>query len=144
MGRNRSVRMANTRLIETEIRNYHDTRQVLRDLEDTIIQPGAASDPDEYVPKHEPGDPTPSRAVRLMTSATIAELRRRVAAIEYMLTVVKASPESARYEMLKLAYWDNRYTVEGICDQLKLSRATYYRWRREMLQLVAEKLGWEV
>jgi RinA family phage transcriptional activator len=61
-----------------------------------------------------------------------------------MLRVVKASPEPGRYDLIRLAYWDRRFTVKGICDQLSISERTYYRWRREALQLVAERLGWEV
>ena len=142
--RDRNIRLANERVIEAEVRNYHQTLQTLRELEESIALPGQVGDLSEQVATTEPGDPTPSRAIRMMTSAQLLEIRRRVEAIEYMLRVVKASPEPARYDLIRLAYWDGRYTVIGICDQLKISKTTYYRWRREALQLVAERLGWEV
>ena len=142
--RDKRIRQANLRLIEAEIRNYHQTVRDLRELEEAVALPGAVGDPAEHVVRTQPGDPTPGRAIKLMTSAYIREIRRRVDAIEYMLTVLKASPEAGRYELVRLAYWDGRFTVKGICDQLNISQATYYRWRKEALQLVAERLGWEI
>ena len=139
----RHIRNATLRLIEAEIRNYHQTVRDLRELEESIALPGQGEFSDG-TRSTEPGDPTPSRAIRMMTSAQLLEIRRRVEAIEYMLRVVKASPEPARYDLIRLAYWDGRFTVKGICDQLNISQATYYRWRKEALQLVAERLGWEI
>ena len=139
----RHIRNATLRLIEAEIRNYHQTIETLRELEESIALPGQG----EFgngTRSTEPGDPTPSRAYRMMTSAQLLEIRRRVDAIEYMLRVVKSSPEPGRYELIRLAYWDGRYTVMGICDKLNIGKTTYYRWRREALQLVAERLGWEI
>jgi RinA family phage transcriptional activator len=141
--RDRHIRNASLRLIEAEIRNYHQTLKGLRELEEAIALPGQGEFGDG-TRSTEPGDPTPARAYKMMTSAQLLEIRRRVDAIEYMLRVVKASPEPGRYDLIRLAYWDRRFTVKGICDQLSISERTYYRWRREALQLVAERLGWEV
>ena len=141
--RDRDIRNATLRLIEAEIRNYHQTIETLRELEESIALPGQG----EFgngTRSTEPGDPTPARAYKMMTSAQLLEIRRRVDAIEYMLRVLKASPEPGRYELIRLAYWDGRYTVMGICDKLNIGKTTYYRWRREALQLVAERLGWEI
>jgi RinA family phage transcriptional activator len=141
--RDRHIRNASLRLIEAEIRNYHQTLKDLRELEESIALPGQG----EFgngTRSTEPGDPTPARAYKMMTSAQLLEIRRRVDAIEYMLRVVQASPEPGRYDLIRLAYWDRRYTVMGICDKLNIGKTTYYRWRREALQLVAERLGWEI
>ena len=142
--RDRHIRNASLRLIEAEIRNYHQTVKDLRELEEAVAYPAAIGDFSDRVPSAGPNDPTPARAHRMMTSAQLLEIRRRVEAIGQMLRVLKASPEPGRYELIRLAYWDGRYTVRGICDQLSISERTYYRWRREALQLVAERLGWEV
>ena len=141
--RDRHIRNATLRLIEAEIRNYHQTIETLRELEESIALPGQGEFGDG-TRSTEPGDPTPARAYKMMTSAQLLEIRRRVDAIEYMLRVLKASPEPGRYELIRLAYWDGRYTVMGICDKLNIGKTTYYRWRREALQLVAERLGWEI
>ena len=142
--RDRHIRNASLRLIEAEIRNYHQTLKDLRELEEAVAYPAAIGDFSDRVPSAGPNDPTPARAHRVMTSAQLLEIRRRVEAIEYMLRVLKASPEPGRYELIRLAYWDGRYTVMGICDKLNIGKTTYYRWRREALQLVAERLGWEI
>jgi len=144
MNRDRNIRAASMRMIELEIRNYHNNIKTLHELEEAIALPGAVGEPDEYVPSSSPGDPTPARALRLMSSTELVEMRRRLDAIEYMLEVVRASPEEGRYELIELAYWDGRYTVVGICDQLNISRTTFYRWRKEAIQLVASQLGWRV
>ena len=139
--RDRHIRNASLRLIEAEIRNYHQTLKDLRELEESIAMPGMQEETGKTA---EPGDPTPARAIRMMTSTQLMEIRRRVSAIEHMLEILKASPEPGRYELIRLAYWDGRYTVKGICDRLRVSERTYYRWRREALQVVAERLGWEI
>jgi len=142
--RDRHIRNASLRLIEAEIRNYHQTLKDLRELEEAVAYPAAIGDFSDRVPSAGPNDPTPARAHRMMTSAQLLEIRRRVEAIGQMLRVLKASPEPGRYELIRLAYWDGRYTVMGICDKLNIGKTTYYRWRREALQLVAERLGWEI
>ena len=141
--RDRHIRNATLRLIEAEIRNYHQTIETLREIEESIALPGQGEFGDG-TRSTEPGDPTPARAYKMMTSAQLLEIRRRVDAIEHMLRVVQASPEPGRYDLIRLAYWDGRYTVMGICDKLNIGKTTYYRWRREALQLVAERLGWEI
>lgn len=132
------------RVIEAEIRNYHQTVRALHELEESIAYPAAVGDYSERTASAGPGDPTAMRAMRLMTSTELMEIRRRVAAIEYMLRVLKAHPEQKRYELIRLTYWDGRYTVPGICEQLNIGERTYYRWRKDALQLVAEKLGWQI
>jgi len=51
------------RVIEAEIRNYHQTVQTLRELEESIALPGQGEFSDG-TRSTEPGDPTPSRAIR--------------------------------------------------------------------------------
>lgn len=140
--RERNVRAATIKLIEAEIRNYHQTLQDLRELEEAIALPGVVGDPDVRVQTGGHGDSTAARAITMMSSPELREIRRRVDAIDYMIRALEASPEPGRMELVRLLYWDQRYTPVGICDRLKISQATYYRWRREALALVAERLGW--
>ena len=139
--RDRHIRNASLRLIEAEIRNYHQTVRDLQELEEAIALPGVE---DDTTRSTRPGDPTPTRAIRMMTSAQLMEIRKRTGAIEHMLDILKAHPEPARYDLIRLAYWDGRYTVKGICDRLNIGKTTYYRWRRDALEIVAERLGWEI
>lgn len=139
----RIIRTANMRLIEAEIRNYHETVAEMQELEDDLLAEQQANELGVRVSSGV-SDPTPRKAIRLMTSAQLNEMRRRVNAIQYMLRVLEGHPEPARLEHIRLMYWDGRYTVQGICDKLGISERTYYYWRREALQLVADKLGWEI
>lgn len=142
--RDRRIRQANERVIEEEIRRYHRTLEDLRELEEAIALPGHPRELDGGIKRTEPSDPTPIRAIRMITSAELLELRRRVDAIGYMLRILKTSPEPGRYEQIKLMYWDKNYTVREICDKLSISERTYYYWRRDALQLVAARLGWKI
>ena len=140
----RRIRLISRRLIEAEITNYHRTLQELRELEEEFASPTVRDFTEPHI-RSGPSDPTPARAIRMMTSTELLELHRRVNAIEYMLRVMKAHPEPERYELIRLTYWsDGRYTVAGICQQLAISEGTYHRWKKQALELVAEKLGWRV
>lgn len=141
--RERNVRAANVRLIEAEIRNYYQTVQDIREMEDAIVMPGPIGAPGVCVQTGTYGDPTPGRAERMGSSAILRETQRRVDAITHALSVVK-TVEPARMEMIRLRYWDRGYTDEGICRHLHISRPTFYRWRRELLELVGERLGWPI
>lgn len=142
--RDRNIRAASIRLIEAEIRNYHQTVADLREMEEAMALPGQVGEPGVCVQAGTHSDPTAARAASMLTSASLREIRRRVDAIDYMLRALEASPEPGRLAMVRLRYWDNRYTDIGICDQLSIAPRTYYRWRREVLALVAERLGWEI
>ncbi|MGI6035694.1 MAG: hypothetical protein ACOYCE_07835 [Limnochordia bacterium] len=141
----REIRLVNLRLIEAEIRHYHDTIQELQELEREIAAPSIIGDFSERIPSTSPGDSTAKQALHMMTSTELLELRRRVEAIERMLGILKAHPEQGRYELIKLTYWSNgRCNVEGICRKLKISPRTYHRWKREALEIIGERLGWKI
>lgn len=140
----REIRLISLRLIEAEIRHYPKTLRELQELEEEIAGPGT---PDFTEPRRDtgPGDPTPTKAMIMITSAVLLELRRRVDAIERMLRILKAHPDPARYELIRLTYWTSgQYTVAGICQELHISQSTYHRWKREALEIVAERLGWRI
>lgn len=139
--RDRDVRLANLKLIEAEICNYHKTLQDMKDIEAVIAFPATEEQPGVQLGH---SDPTPKRAIKMMTSTELLEIRKRVEAISYMLKILKAHPERGRYELIRLAYWDRQYTVTDICDRLNISERTYYRWRRDSLKIVAVKLGWDI
>lgn len=141
--RDRRVRVATLRLIEAEIRQYHVTRRMLAEMEETICAPKAVEYGEPLIAVGH-GDPTASKAIVMMTSAELCEVRRRLEAIEYMLNVLAASPEPGRLELIRLRYWDRRLTDKGICERLNISERTLYRWRREALELAAERLGWSI
>ncbi|NMB45020.1 MAG: DUF1492 domain-containing protein [Firmicutes bacterium] len=140
----RRIRLISRRLIEAEISHYHETLQELQELEEEFTAPTVRDFTEPHI-RSGPSDPTPTKAIQMITSTELLELRRRVAAIERMLWILKAHPEPERYELIKLTYWSNgRYSVASICQELNISESTYHRWKKEALEIVAEKLGWRV
>ncbi|HZK23152.1 MAG TPA: hypothetical protein VFC62_03510, partial [Atopostipes sp.] len=128
-------------LIEAEIRNYHETKRELEQLKSEIIESTPVSDVPAYTG---PGDPTAQKAIKLRTSRVIMEVEKRVNAVGYALETYKHHEDPARYKFIKLWYFDNRFTPEGVIQQVCISRRTFYNWRDEFVGLVAERLGWEL
>lgn len=141
MTRNRARKRAAFELIEREVESYHELKKWLDEEKMAIIE---SSPSNEVAVQSGPGDPTASKTIKLCSSKTILEIERRVNAIEYALSVVKRSGEANWMRLIELKYWDNRLTHAGIASELNISRATFHRWRRKFIELVADRLGWEV
>ncbi len=143
--RSREIRRASIRLIEAEIRAYPETLQSLKEIEQEIAE---LHSPGAYIGLAKTtghSDPTAKKALKMMESPKVRELRRCIGAIRRMIRILKASPDPGRYKLIELTYWSNgRYDVEGVCRKLNISRSTYNRWKREALEIVAERLGWEI
>jgi RinA family phage transcriptional activator len=135
----RNLRKAHVRLIEAELRNYPATTRELKEIEEEIASPRRSFD---EIKSTDPSDPTPTKAIRMISSTGLNDLRRRVSAIEHLLRIVEADP--TRHELIRLTYWSGTHTVPGICQQLHISERTYHRWKRQMLGVVAERLGWAI
>ena len=133
-------RRANFKSIEEELRYYHQLQQDLAQYKADIID---ATDYAE-VPAHTgPGNTVLAKVLRLRSSAAILETERRICAIEYAIQTTRQH-DPDRLRLIELKYFDHRLTDEGIMEQLHVSRDTFYRWRRDFVRLVAERLGWEV
>lgn len=99
-------------------------------------------------------DPTPERAQdvwqykeRVLGSLAFREMARRVEAIEYMLSLLRSSQDPdapAKLRLVEEKYFKRRLTDQAIADELSVSMSTFYRWRREVIEIVAERLGWVV
>lgn len=143
--RGREIRRASIRLIEAEIRAYPETLQSLKEIEQEIAGPHSPGAYIDLVKTTGHSDPTAKKALKMMESPEVRELRRRVDAIRRMIRILKANPDPGRYRLIELTYWSNgRYDVEGVCRKLNISRSTYNRWKREALEIVAERLGWDI
>jgi RinA family phage transcriptional activator len=136
-----ALQKANEKLIEAEIRNYKQTKQDLADLREEIIE---GTSYQEVAVQTSPGNNTYNKACRLMTSRQILECERRVKAIEYAVEVLQACSEPKKYELMNMKYWEHEYTDYGIMQRLAIEKTTFYRWKKEILQLIAERLGWQI
>lgn len=135
----RERRRANFRLIERELYCYELTKRRLAEMRSDIIDSTPVSD----VPTRAGhGDPTANTVLRL-NSAALVEAAKRLAAIESVCRELRERrPE--QYRLLRLRYFEQRLTDVGIQMELHISPRTFRRWRREIVQMVADRLGWEI
>lgn len=138
---NRDVRRANQNLIEREIRNYYESKDQLDALKLEIIESSPQADVPAYTG---PSDPVYKKVVQLRTCKVILEVERRLLAIEYAIKTFESLGDPTRVRAIEMHYFENRFTPAGIQQELNVSQATFYRWRREFIELIAERLGWEV
>lgn len=132
---------ANYRLIEIELRQYKQTKARLQQLREDVAYSSRVAEgpPAEGVV----GDPTATRAMRLMTSPEIWELQDRVGAIEYALGVYQ-QVDALRIKAIEMRYINTQLSITAIAVRLGKDETTIRRWIREFIHLVAERLGWEV
>lgn len=136
----RDVRRANFKLIERELYHYPARQKEYAEMRDAILHGSPMRD--EGVAVQSPlGDVTASKALQL-SSAVMWETGRRLAAIEWALDILKSEP--LRFELVRLKYFEGRLTNEGIMAKLNIGHDTFYRWRKQFIALIAERLGWEV
>jgi hypothetical protein len=74
----------------------------------------------------DPGDTTANKAAKLQ-SGILAEITRRLEAIEWACEVTRRHSESNRWQLVKLKYFDGRLTNDGIMQELKVGHDTFYR-----------------
>lgn len=137
----KSIEQQNFRLLESELYFYKDTKKELQLLEDDIANLSSSSDSSIRAGISKP---TEAKALRLMSSKELLEARRRIEAIEYMLDVLRCCEEPAKLRLIEMKYFERKYTDVGIWEALNISKKTYYRWKREAILLMANKLGFKV
>ena len=135
------LKRANFRLIEKELYHYKTRKAELVEMKADIIDGGGQPEVPAY---SGPGDPTGRKVVKLCTSGVILEIEKRVNAIDWALGVVERTQEPARLKLIQMKYFEQRLTDRGIQEELGISERTFRRWRREFIELIAERLGWEI
>lgn len=140
MERDRYLKRANYRLIEEEIRCYQETKKMLEELRDDVIE--GTNKVDGPRAEGQVGDPTGSKAIKL-TAIALSEAGKRVAAIERSFEQIKRG-DPRRSQSLEMKYFGGYYTDRGIARELGIAESTVRRWRKEFVGLIAEKLGWIV
>lgn len=135
------IRPAAFKHIEAELYAFNDTKKEVRRLREEIIF-GETND-DENVGggrSSEPGRPTERIATRLTTNRRLRNLEEIEQAIESALNQVPGECQKT----IKLKYWSNkRLSWEAIGEKVPCHRTTAIRYRRNFIELVAEKIGWQ-
>lgn len=137
----RDIRRATSRLIEKELYHYEERKKEYEQLRGDILE--GTVYPDVSGVQTGPGDVTQAKAMRLQSGALL-EVGRRLAAIEWAIDRTKNSPDKYRYQLIKRKYFEQRLTNQGIMYELSIGHDTFYRWKKEFIELIADRLGWEV
>jgi RinA family phage transcriptional activator len=136
-----NVQKANIKLIEAELRNYKETLKDIENMREEILEGSAYQ---EVAVQCGVGNSTLSKASRLLTSRALIEAQKRVEAIEYTIGVLKSCPEPRKYDLLRMKYFEKVLTDYGIMQELNVEKTCFYKWRKEILGIMAERLGWQI
>lgn len=141
----KELRTANRRVLRAELRNYWVSKKTLEEDIADLCSPGC-NYPDndaDQIRGTETSDPTGRKALRLFLAAEIRERRRRIEAMEHVVNRL-AAYEPEKYRLVQLHYWNGLYTPEGVRQQLHIDMRTYQRWHKQILDEMAERLGWVI
>ena len=136
----KQLKRTNFKLIELELYCYHESKRELELLRESILE--GSSQNEDGIRGSGISDVTGNKAIKLASSKELLEIERRLRAIEESLDIIKQDPQ--RYELLKMKYFDKKYTDTWIWMELDISDRTFYRWRREIIELIGSRLGWRV
>lgn len=126
--------------IEAELYSYHDTLKEIDRLRKEIMF-GKSND-DENVGggrSSVPGRPTERIATRLLTHKRLRNLEEMAGAIEYSYNALSDDHR----KVIKTKYWSHkRLTWDDVATQLNMHRNTAMKLRRDVIYMIAEKIGW--
>ncbi|ADE87535.1 RinA transcriptional activator-like protein [Deep-sea thermophilic phage D6E] len=128
------------RYVEHNLYYYHEYLRDIERLRKDILY--GRDNNDENVGggrSNLPSSPTERAAIELVTHRRLEKLERVTHAIK---TVYEALPDEKR-KLIKLKYWTRpqRYTWDGIAEQLHITKRQAMRWRSEVIYAIAELLG---
>jgi RinA family phage transcriptional activator len=129
---------ATIRYLENELRYYHKNRETLEELHEEIEE-SSPGPPDGMPRGNSTSNPTESKAIRLISSRTIIYLERRLNAIERVIDRYRGN--EGMTNLIRMMYLENTHTAFGVCKVLHISQKTFYRWRRELMEDLANELG---
>jgi RinA family phage transcriptional activator len=135
------LKKATFKHIEAELYAYHDTLKEIQQLREHIMF--CKDEYDENVGggrSNIPSSPTERIATRLTTHKRLKQLEEITNAIQKVYTGL---PEDYQ-KLIRLKYWTKPQTLtwEGIADKLHIGRRTAFRMRDEIVETIAEVLGW--
>lgn len=132
------LKTATFKYIESELYSYEDTLTEINKLRDEIINRSSKDDNSGGGKSNIPGSPTEEVATELLTHRTLQNLVKITDAISDTYKVVSDEHRSIidlKYFKQPSLYWDD------VAYQLSMHRNTVFKYRREFIILVANKLG---
>jgi RinA family phage transcriptional activator len=124
--------------IESELYYYHDTLKEIDKLRKEIMF-GKSMEDESGIRSSEVGRPTERIATRLLTHKRLRNLEEMAEAI---VSAYNALSEDHQ-KVIQTKYWSRkRLSWDDISIQLSMHRNTAMKLRKDVVYLVAEKIGW--
>ena len=132
------LKRATFRYIESELYDYKDTLKEIKVLREQIIHESGEDENCGGGSSNLPGQPTERTATKLLTHKTLQNLVNTANAITEAYEVVSDEHRS----IIDLKYFKNQHLYwDDVAYQLSMHRNTVFKYRREFIILVANKLG---
>lgn len=126
--------------IESELYDYFDTRKSIIRIRSELLNASPSHENTGGGRSSLPSDPTGRTASLIASDRRLKSMEERVQAI----TEVVERLTDDKKKMIQLRYWARPQTLtwDGIAMELKCNRATVFRWRDDVIEAIAIRLGW--
>jgi RinA family phage transcriptional activator len=128
---------ATFRHVEAELYLYNETKKEIERMRQDIIHAGKVQ---QEGGRSGISNPTASTATRLTTDKRLQKLEEVTDAIEAVMEML----DPHRTKLVKLKYWTKPQllTWDGIAQEVNISRRQAINWREEIIEAIAERIGW--
>lgn len=130
--------------IESELSNYHRSIEKIDKLKLAIIESERRGmDENAGLGIKSTGGAPLAKAILIDEDARIERLQTLISGIGYVLSVLPNTKSEPYHDLIQLRYWEKRrrLTMEGIAEQLHISRATVFRMKNRIIYAIANQLG---
>ncbi|MBC2368113.1 hypothetical protein HBP99_05670 [Listeria booriae] len=130
--------------IEHELSNYHRSIEKLDELKTAIIESDKRSiDENAGLGIKSTGGGPLAKTILIDESIRIDRLQTLVAGIGYVVSRLPDTKSEPYCKLIQLRYWEKRrkLTMEGIAEQLHISRRTAFRMKDKVIYAIADSLG---
>ena len=125
------------RYVEHELYNYDYTKNEIHEMrEDILSSTNCPELKPEKMDKYMSGDVTFSKVARLTSNVGLMRMQETVMAVEKALRLL--SEEHNHLFHLKYQECKN---MQAVCNEMPTSERTYFRMRKELVEMVAVQLG---
>jgi RinA family phage transcriptional activator len=123
--------------IEAELRDFHQTIKELEQLKKDIILEAPLHD-NNGGKSYEVSNTTYKKTERIILNKKLKRLEDIVKAV----SAVYDACGKEKQQLIRMKYWQNKLTDKGIMDALCIEKATFYRWRKQVIYEIASELGY--
>lgn len=124
------------RYIEAELYDYHETIKEIALLKEEILEGNSHAEASGGKGTRK-SDPTANKVTRLLMHRRLKRLEEVTTAIGRVYDYLPREKQ----KLIELKYWDKRYSNAGVAHELHVGEMTFYRWRRQIIEAIAQELG---